>query len=618
MSKRERIRDEGYYQSKRARFLDEKVTPDRRPDTRHRLMKPRQVREYPMWFKCLLQYLLESHKDFTMLTVGKKADGHSVIFECYPNGTYKVYARTETGSLLFSGDDAHRFVTSLACSLRMKLMCELRALYDGREMGFLEVQSMLSTFKGNKMQNVGKFQLQLCPFGIFSLNPGSSEMSERACSLLSHEIVNEMLCDAIHPESTLASLVESTQYRVRLYDTGSGQPGLEFLSSDGKQTVARGQQEFFDMLIGMADDQGIEGFVLKADPLIFKTKAVVSNKYGTRDQSAVKVKREFKVTLLACRVRDKEKKRSLIYVYGLDTDGNIVYAGDHTKHERLSSRMPENRCAFSFKNKQEQESLYSLTHQQFQEQRGRFCMFWSSCTNMSKNRYCPIGLKIRDMSFVPLDLGAVSVLKNVAEANPHFRATRAASNDYALAIGRDEKKKKKKNSRKRKSQEEPPVAAAPKRGYREAPASLDVDAFLDAIGEQFQPPPREEVEPEVAVEVEPEVAVEVTAEPVDHKALEDAAFKEYTSDPQRKPYRVLNPVVRVFIDDPRSSFKQILARKITFLGGTVVYKLGPDVRVMVTRRQHDRLKLFEEHGVHTIHSVPPDMIQGFLRECAQD
>jgi hypothetical protein len=600
--------------SKRNRFLDEKVTPDRRPDTRHRLIKPRQVREYPKWCKRLLEYLLETGKDQITLTVGEKADGHSVIFECCPGGAFKVYARTETGKLLLSGDDAPRFVTTLACDLRMKLKCELRALYDGREMGFLEVLSMLKTFQDNKLQNVGKFQLQICPFGIYSLSPDSSVMSERACSFLPRKIVDEMLREAVRPDSTLMTLVRTTQYQVRLYDMDRGKHGLEFLSTDGKDTVARGQQEFFNYLIAQADAKGIEGFVLKADPIIFAAEPVVTNKYGTRDQSAVKVKREFKVTLLACRVRNKSKKTSLIYAYGLDTDGNIVYAGEHTDHERLSSTLPEQRSAFSFKNKQEKESLYNLTPAQFQEAKGRFYMFRSSCTNMSKNRYCPIGLKIHDMSFVPLDLGAVSVLKNVAEANPHFRATRAASNDYALAIGRDEKKKGK-----RKSQEEPPVAAAPKRAYREAPASLDVDAFLDAIGEQFQPPPREEVEPEVAVEVEPEVAVEVTAEPVDHKALEDAAFKEYTSDPQRKPYRVLDPVVRVFIDDPRSSFKQILARKITFLGGTVVYKLGPDVRVMVTRRLFDdRLKLCEEHGVPCVKSVHPDLIQEFLRECAQD
>ena len=599
---------------KRRRFLDEKVTPDRRPDTRHLLLKPRQVREYRKWFKRLLDYLLESGKDRITLTVGEKADGHSVIFECHPGGAFKVYARTEAGKVgkpLLSGDDAHRFVTQLACDLRMKLKCELRALYDGREMGFLEVKSMLNTFRANKMENVGKFRLQICPFGIYSLNPYSSVMSERACSFLPRETVDEMLREAVHPESTLMAPVPTTQYRVRLYDTDKGAHGLEFLSSDGKHTVARGQQEFFDMLIGQAGAKGIEGFVVKADPVIFMAEPVVTNQYGTRDQSAIKVKPEYMVTLLACRVRDKAKKTSLIYAYGLDTDGNIVYAGEHTKHERLSSKMPENRSAFSFKNKQEQESLYSLTRKQFQEANGRFYMFRSSCTNMSKNRYCPIGLKIHDMSFVPLDLGAVSVLQSVAEANPHFLATRAASNDYAQAIGRDKKGK-------RKPQDDPP-APVPKRAYREAPASLDVDAFWGEIGEEFQPPPREMVEPEVAVVPEvPEVAVEVAAEPVEHKALEDAAFKGYASDPQRKPYRVLDPVVRVYIDEPLPTSKQILARKITFFGGTVVYKLGPDVRVLVTRRQPDRIKLFEEHGVHTIHSVPPDMIQGFLRECAQD
>jgi hypothetical protein len=600
--------------AKRNRFLDENVTPDRRPDTRHRLIKPRQVREYPKWCKRLLEYLLETGKDQITLTVSEKADGHSVIFECCPGGAFKVYARTETGKLLLSGDDAPRFVTTLACDLRMKLKCELRALYDGREMGFLEVLSMLKTFQDNKLQNVGKFQLQICPFGIYSLSPDSSVMSERACSFLPRKIVDEMLREAVRPDSTLMTLVRTTQYQVRLYDMDMGKHGLEFLSTDGKHTVARGQQEFFNYLIAQADAKGIEGFVLKADPIIFAAEPVVTNKYGTRDQSAVKVKREFKVTLLACRVRDKKLKRNLIFAYGLDTDGNVVYAGEHTKHERLSSMLPESRTAFSFKDKQEKQALYTLTRAQLEQKKDLMKQFKASCTNMSKYHFTPIGLKIHDMVLMPVDLGTLSVLQREAEANSHFRATRAASNDYALAIGRDEKKK----SRKRKSQEEPPVAAAPKRAYREAPASLDVDAFLDAIGEQFRPPPRKEVEPEVVVEVEPEVAVQVAAEPVDHKALEDAAFKEYTSDPQRKPYRVLDPVVRVFIDESRPEAKKILARKITFFGGTIVYKLGPDVRVLVTRRQHDRSKLFEEHGVHTIHSVPPDMIQGFLRECAQD
>jgi hypothetical protein len=601
--------------SKRNRFLDEKVTPDRRPDTRHRLIKPRQVRDYPKWCKRLLEYLLESGKDRITLTVGEKADGHSVLFECLPGGAFQVHARTETGKLLLYGDDASRYVTTLACDLRMKLKCELRALYDGREMGFLEVLSMLKTFHDNKAQNVGKFQLQICPFGIYSLSPDSSVMSERACSFLPRKIVDEMLREAVRPDSTLMTLVRTTQYQVRLYDMDRGKHGLEFLSTDGTDTVARGQQEFFNYLIAQADAKGIEGFVLKADPIIFAAEPVVTNKYGTRDQSAVKVKREFKVTLLACRVRDVKNKRTLIYAFGLDASGGIVYAGEHTKHERLSSMLPESRSAFSFKNKQEREALYTLTRAQLEPKRALIKQFKASCTNMSKNRFCPIGLKIHDMVFLPVDPDSVSVLQHVAEANPHFRATTAASNEYALAIDR------KKGSGKRKPQQPEPVS--PKRVCHEAPASLSFDDFMDQMGEQFQPPPPREPEPEVVPE--PEVTMpEAPDEPaVDHRVLEDAAYGAYVAslktDSPLPPYRTLDPPVRVYVDmsRDRATYK-LLTQKIRFLGGTVVNKLGPDVSVMVSsRRFDDRVKLCQEHGAPTVPCKEPGMIQLFLRECAQ-
>jgi len=463
--------------------------PDTRPSPALLKMKPRQVHEFPKWSQAIHKHLADTEKDFTTIAASVKADGFSVIFECHPDNTFRIYSRTDTQKPLLDGDDATRFVTSLACELRVRLACELRALYDGQELGFLEVLSMLRVFRTNGMRNVGKFQLQLCPFGVHSVNPYGSPATERAGHFLPHKVVNDLLGACIAPgSSSLVSPVQHVLYRARLYDAPGGKHELEFLTNDRQQTVARSPQAFFDYLIAEADSRGIEGFVLKADPAIFAKQAVVITPFGVRDQSAVKVKREFKVTLLACRVLESSKrgKKSLIFTYGLNDKGELVYAGEQSGHQRLNDLLGPDTHAFKFEDKEGKAALYALTKEQFQRKIGSFVMTTSSCTNMSKNRFCPIGLKLHDMTSKPVDLRQLSVLKNVAEANPHFRSTRDASNRFAEATQRGQKRLQPGQA------DEPQKRACP---AAPAPVLLSWEDAMDQMGVPFQPPAPVQREP---------------------------------------------------------------------------------------------------------------------------
>lgn len=469
------------------------LVPDRRPNPLLERMKPMQVRSYPKWSKRLLQYLLETGKDFVAVQAAHKADGHSVLFECGDNGRFAIYARTAKRTLLLSGDDAGRFVTRLACDLRTRLACELRALYDGQEMGFLEVLSMLRIFRNNGMQNKGKFELQLCPFGVQSINPDSSLMTERACTFLPPQTMDKLLQELVPPGSALTKPVERARYHARLYEPTKGKYELEYLTPDGRQTVARNPQEFFDFLLAQADAKRIEGFVLSADPAIFAAKPVVVDSYGVRDQSAVKVKREFKVTLLACKVLELKgrQRKEHIFTYALGPDGNtIVFAGEQTGHERLTALLSGAKHAFTFRDKAEKAALYTPSRALMQQHAAQCVMTRSSCTNMSKNRFCPIGLKLHDMSSQPVDLGKLSVLKDVAEANPHFCSTREASNKFAEAIQRGARKAPQYRKRGTLGGSPPPEACKRHKATpAAAPASLSWDDFMDELGEEFKPAP---------------------------------------------------------------------------------------------------------------------------------
>lgn len=588
------------------------LIPDRRPAPLLITAKPMQVRDFPKWTHLLLQHLLETGKDFTVIHATEKADGHSVIFQCLDGNKFAIYPRTpnsaqkEVRTPLLSGDDATRFVTQLACTLRATLTCELRALYEGKEMGFLEVLSMLKLFRTNGLQNVGKFELQLCPFGVHSVNDSPSPMYERGGTFLPPGVVDTLLQDFTPGNSPLTRLVSRTKYRVRLCDKPAHKPDpsrglagkrkrapsdkyeLEFLSEDGTQTIATNPDAFFAHLIALADASRIEGFVLEADPAICGKERVAFSTFGVRKRWAVKVKREFQVTLLACKIRQKYRTKpesTLIFTYGLDPRGDIVYAGEQTRHERLTSLLANARPAFTCSTKEEKTALYAPSRRQVLDSLDCFVMTRSSCTNMSKNRFCPIGLKLYDMRSEAVDLSKLSVLRDVAEANPHFCSTRDASNRFAEAIQRGAKKAPRYRSRGSLGGSPPPEGFKPRvSSTQAAPASLAWDDFMDAIGEQFVPtethrvddPPKDVVEEEDEPEAcdEPEEKAPTPREPSpDLEAIENAenaAFDEHV----RRLNETIEHEQEVYERDEDGNWVRIKAPKYVWVTAEVINENG--------------------------------------------
>lgn len=554
--------------------------PDTRPSLALYKTKPMQVHAFPKWIKTIWQHLVDTGKDFTTIVAAVKADGLSVMFECHNGKTFRVYSRTDRRKLLLEGQDATRFVTQLACSLRARISCELRALYDGQEMGFLEVMAMLRIFRDNGMRNSGKFELQICPFGVYSVDSEGTPMTERCCSFLPHRDLDNLLREMVEPGNPVMRPVERVSYHVRLYDTAGRKQELEFLDSNHRQTVARTPQEFFDHLIREADALGIEGYVLKADPHIFEKQRVVIDKFGVRDQSAVKVKREFKVTLLACRILDEGKgkgRKSLIFTYARNRQGDLVYAGDQTGHERLNMLLRADMHAYSFKTKEEKADLYTLSKERYQQRASFFVMTTSSCTNMSKDRFCPIGLKLHDMSSKTVDLDKLSVLQDVAEGNPHFRSTKEACNRFAAAIGRDEKKRP------------APTQEAKRPRTAQAAASLGWEDFMAEIGEEFQPPPPVERQPSPEIVLVEEVPAPVVKE----------------TEPEI-------PHVVLFSDPPGPMQAKLYKAQLAELGWTLASTTGPSVTLIVAAN---------EKAIERMHGTSKDLKEkcpnaGFITHAA--
>ena len=627
------------------------------PAPAHKCMKPRQVRGFIPWCFDIKKHLFINELDSTTIYVSDKADGDSVILNCQKNGDYEVIARTAAGKVLLSGFDVSRFVTQLACDLQTQFTCELRALYDGVELGFLEVLAMLKKFKENDLQNIGLFKLQICLFGVYSVNPEGFDSTARACSFLPQNELYDFLSKSVIPGNPLVSLVQSTKYRVRLFDaprSARPQPKLGKRKSREDeelnkyelefqcnvvgvwQTVARSPQEFFDILIAKAAERGIEGFVLKADPSIFKQKPVVIDAFGIRDQSAVKVKQEFKVTLLACRIMDEthvKNKKSLIFTYGVDDDGKVVYAGEHTDHKILNKILQKIGYAFSFRTKAQKELLYDLDPERIMTKTQYFIMVNVSCTNMSKNRYCPIGLKYHDMKRMPVDIGKLSNLKQVAEANPHFLSTKAASDKFAAAIGRGTRRAPVARKRVQRSLGGSPV---PERRVKRqqvsngqeiteaAPQSLSFDDFLTDMGESRQSEAPEERLSLGSVQSRSSSPVPVAIE--DPTEKEDQAFKDFMAlnAPNRERYRVLPSTVSVYIDGsallgPQRTF--ILKNKIFFLGGTIANTPGPTVDIVISNpaainRLSDHLSICYELKAQcspNVRFTTPEAVQALLR-----
>lgn len=641
------------------------------PALAHRCMKPRQVREFFLWCFAMKKHLFINELDSTTIYAGDKADGHTAILKCQQNGMYEVIARTAAGKVLLSGYNVNRYVTQLACDLQPQFTCELRALYDGVELGFLEVLAMLKKFKENHLQNTGLFQLQICLFGVYSVNPDGCDDTGRACSFLSQNEMHDFLSKSVVPGNPLVSLVNTAKYRVRLYDaprpianqftsqiTTPGKSRKPRSKEDEElnkyelefqcnvmgvwQTVARSPQEFFDFLIAKAAERGIEGFVLKADPSIFKQKQVVMDAYGIRDQSAVKVKQEFKVTLLACKIRNINKKKSLIFTYGVDAGGKVVYAGEHTDHKLLDAILPGTGYAFSFKTKAQKELLYQLDPEQIVPKIQYCIMVNVSCTNMSKNRFCPIGLKYHDMKSMPIDMAKLSNLKQVAEANPHFLSTKAASDRFAAAIGRGTRRAPVASKRVHRSFGGSPVPERRVKRHQvsagqgiteDAPQSLDFNDFMVEMGESWQPDKPEALPTQESLDsVQAHSPVSPSSSP---KAFEDPTEKENKAfegfmalnAPNRARYRVLPSTVsmyNVYIDrsallGPQKTF--ILKNKIFFLGGTIVQKPGPTVGIVVSNpaainRLSDHLSICYDLKAQcspNVRFTTPDAVQDLLR-----
>jgi hypothetical protein len=620
--------------------------PDVRPVPQHEKLKPRQVRDFHKVCTAVLHHLLTTGKDFAAIDVSRKYDGRSVILQCYEDGKYEVSARTDTETVHWSGFEAQRFVTQLACDLQTRFTCELRGLYEGVELGYLEVMAMLKIFLEGHLQNTAPFQLQICPFGVYSVNKEGFPSTERACSFLPRMLLADIMAASVNPDqaNTLVQAVPKRMYKAVLYDCSNKQHQLEFQNGAG-QTVARSPQEFFDLLIAEADALGAEGWVMTVPREIF-AKTVVADCYGVpRDQASVKVKREFDLILMACRVWDDKGKKMRIFTYGAGEDRTLVYTGEATDHALLNQLLPKQGHAFSFKNKAEKTGLYTLRPDAVRAQSALVRMVSTACTNLSKTRYCVIGLKIAGTKQLPLDLSRLSNTRVVAEANPHFRSTKAASDKFAAAIGR---KKERKPDRKR---------------QREcAPQSLDYTDFaVEAMEPDDAPAPSRELSPAPSRELSPMPAADPTE--LENKGFEahmawcrtpkrrvavdgikirggvsvisyedsEGRTRVLTSDspewtdpvqcgwwadgewvdvlvaPPPKsetrpspPYRKPLIPAKVYIDAREAGIGpmalKILVCKIRFFGGRIAHTLGLDVDIVVTGRMPGGLRIMTDEG----------------------
>ena len=581
------------------------LIPETSPGVGHQSLKPMQVRDYEnKWSSTLKTHLIFTGKDYATLYVLVKHDGLSVTVHCNERGTLTVKSRTEKGKVLLQLFDAeHRTLTQVASELQVTFLCELTALYKGQEMGFLEVNSMLKKFKENSFQNTDVFQLKLSIFSVYSVNPEGWDQTERLCMFLSSQTKEKIIKACLVPGNPLMDVIQPIKYKARLYDSRKNKDGyeLEFLrdtGSDRMQTVARTPGEFFQHLIQEADKLQIEGWVVTAPHEMVQSKPIwFPGKGVPRYRASVKVKREFNVTLAVVPVRNKTKKRTEYWTYGTNEQKRLVYAGDMSDHEVIRKTMAIRKTwVLEYENHKEKNTLYNLSPSQFSSRTGDIMMVQSDCTNLSKTRYCVIGLKNVGMKFPALALDKLSNLRLVAEQNPHFNSTKQASDSFAVAIGRGARKTPP-NPRKRVQRSlggspPPPRRARAKiqyltasQGLEEdeagcgAPASLSYDDFAFEIEED---PPQNAQSPKMSRETSPvpvprsmlpELVVPVPE--VSEQEKEDAAFDEYLASTQA----VLVPrrTQEFFWVDDNGERRPIMTRR-----DTVEVELSDGVKVTYT------------------------------------
>lgn len=407
--------------------------PARPPDPyRNELMaKPTQFSNADRFMRYTVRTMREHRLTQLLLYLLEKADGHSCVLECLPDRTWRLSHRTETNSVLLDQFDMRQYLTQLAFDLRVKFMVELCALFNGEEMGYLEVMSMLATFKQNKCRNVGPFQLLIRPFGVHSI---THEGRVRSGACVDNADLFQFLDACIVPDNGLVRRVGFTEVSCRLCGES-----LEFFSVVNSHWLA--PKDFFEECIAEANRLRIEGYVLrglfdKLAPPVF-----TRDTYGKRlprHDAQVKVKQAFPVNLVACKVLNTSRQVDEIWLYGRKGQ-KLVYAGQAFDHVLLQNQLQRCPTNFQFKDQRERESLKSLFHENLVYKKASFFHFEGTCTNFSKTNYKVLGLKYDLRSFceqaIPFE--SLSEPERVATANRHFNLTKSASNRYANEIGRD-------------------------------------------------------------------------------------------------------------------------------------------------------------------------------------
>ena len=473
------------------------------PEAGELLAKPSQVKEYPNLMKDIHERLLVIGRH-EKLTRTVKADGHSILIYCKRENTLcRVVHRTKTGKVVFHKLDLKAYLTPAAFELSAIFKAELVAYYKGVEMGFLEVESMVTLFKQNGYTNVGDFRLEIRIFGVYSIKvPG--EMTERS-GLELHGPKYTQVMKALVRETgdRFVNVIEGDTFLVSL-----GKDGELHFYKEGKK-VATSAQGFFDLCIQEADKLGIEGFVL-VSRLLRESKL---DTYKTlRLGFAVKVKREYRVNLVACRVGEAWSDKTEVWLFGRDKTG-LVYAGK-TDNERIASYLKDRTCAFEIENPKTKGALYRHDPRVLVKMPRCFQALELQCTNFSKTRFHAIGVKydMRKVDF--LQFTWLSDTERVAKSNPHFVQTKMASDAFAVRI--------------RRGTDKPLIRPG---GYASDPEPTEQKPLL-----RHNTPPREEEPAPKRAKIEaPRVALAKTAGPVKRPILVEIA------KPVEKPMPVETP-----------------------------------------------------------------------------
>jgi hypothetical protein len=400
--------------------------PLRAPGEGELLAKPLQVKEYPNLMQDMARHLRMVGGSENLIRA-VKADGHSILIYCTPGTTVcLVVHRTKKGGVVFKQLELKDYLTSAAFELSAIFKAELVAYYDGVEMGFLEVEPMVKLFEQNMRCNMSGFRLEIRIFGVHSIKvPG--EMTERSGLELHGSKYSQVMQALVRKTADgFVNVIEGVTFRVCLNTDGE----LHFYR-EGKK-VATSAQEFFDLCMEEADKSGIEGFVLVSGLL---RESKLDTYKILRLGDSVKVKREFKVNLVACRVEEAWSDRTEVWLFGRDQTGRLKFVGK-TDNERIASYLEGRTCAFEINDPKTKKSLYSQKPTVLTDMPRCFQGLELECTNFSKTHFNVIGVKnkMRKVDYPRFEW--LSNTKDVAMASPHFNQTKKASDAFARRIGR--------------------------------------------------------------------------------------------------------------------------------------------------------------------------------------